>query len=177
MRVAPASEETLGQRNKSAASGHGLRRVEQNRVSEWVFNADGGGTGEDVSLSRAALAEKGVIVRVLSRKAAEVGLGAKITRGNAAFGGGVAAARAFQIVVAAVAHVEKIRHSYPGWGGEKRNEGGGDLNVAGLHAAVAETVGERRPFLVPQMVEDLQDLQSALQTRSEEHTSELQSLR
>ena len=100
---------------------------------------------------------------VLDQQPAEVGLGSKIAGGNAAFDGGVAAARAFQIVIAAVAHVEKIGTSHPGWLREQRNEIGGDLNIAGLDAAVTETVGKRRQLAVLQFVQHLRNLQTALQ--------------
>ena len=45
-----------------------LRRIQQNRVSERVLDADGGGTGEDEALSRAAIAKESVIGGVLDQK-------------------------------------------------------------------------------------------------------------
>src|SRR6266478_2730827 len=142
--VASAAEETFRQRNKSLARGCGLRGVQQNRASERVLDADAGGPGENESLSRAAISKKRVIGRILDEQPAEVGLGAKITGGNSTFGGGVVAARAFQIAIAPVAHVEKIGNSYPGRLREERDEVVGDLNAGRLYAAVTETVGERR---------------------------------
>src|ERR1035437_5163068 len=162
MGVAPAAEKTLRQRNQALAAARRLRRVEQDRASEGVLDPDAGGTGENESLSRAAISKKRVIGGVLDQQPAEIGLGSKITGGNPAFDGGVAAARAFQIVIAPVTNIEKIRGAYPGGRGKKRDEVRGDFNIAGLHAAITETVGERRQFAVLFLVQHLQDLQGAL---------------
>src|SRR5208337_4107133 len=132
-------------------------------VSKRVLNSDAGGTGKDEPLPGAAIAKQGVIGGVLDQHPAEVGLGSKIAGGNTAFDGGIAAACAFQIVIAPVANVEKVRRSYPGGRGEKRNEVGGDLNIGGFHAAITETVGKRRQFAVLFLVQHLQDLESLLQ--------------
>ena len=144
MGVASAAEETFRQGNKSLASGCGLRGVEQNRASERVLNPDAGGPGENESLSGAAISKKRVIGGILDQQAAKVGLGAEITGSNSTFDGGVVSACAFQIAIAPVAHIEKIRNSYPGRLREERNEIVGDLNAGRLYAAVTETVGESR---------------------------------
>src|SRR5712671_3799960 len=146
MGVAPAAKETLRQRNKGLAGGRGLRGIQQNRVSERVFDPDAGGTGEDESSSGAAISKKGVIGGVLDQQPAEVGFGAKIAGGDAAFDGGVVSTCAFQIVIAAVAGVEKIRSSYPGRLGEERDEVVGDLNVAGFYAAIGKAVSHAGQF-------------------------------
>src|SRR5713101_2480719 len=114
MGVASAAEKSLRQGNKSFACCRQLRWIQQNRTSEWVLNPDTGGPGEDESSSGAAISQKRAIGGVLDQQPAEVGLGAKIAGGNTAFDGGVAAARAFQIEIAPVAHVEKIGGSYSG---------------------------------------------------------------
>src|SRR5208337_4708355 len=98
--VAPATVETLRQRDKGLAGLRCFRRIQQNRAPETVLNPNRGGTGEDKSLSGAAITKKRVIGGVLDEQAAEVGFGTKIAGGNAAFDGGVAAARAFQLVIA-----------------------------------------------------------------------------
>src|ERR1700681_649650 len=144
MGVASAAEETLRQRNKSLARCCGLRGVQQNRASERVLDPNAGGPGEDESLSCPAISKKRVIGRILDEQAAEICFGDEVTRGNAAFDGGVVAARAFQIAIAPVAHVEKIGNSYPGRLGQERNEVVGDLNAGRLYAAVTETVGQSR---------------------------------
>src|ERR1700687_2163546 len=146
MGVASAAEETLRQRNKSLARGCGVLVVQQNRGSERVLNADAGGPGEDESLSRSAISMKRVISRILDQQSAEVGLRAKITGGNPTFDGGVVTARTFQIAIAPVAHVEKIRNSYPGRLREERNEVVSDLNATRLYAAIGKAVRHGRQF-------------------------------
>src|ERR1700675_4241193 len=108
MGVAAAAEETFRERNKGEAGGHLFRRIQHDRVSERVLNPDGGGAGEDVPSSRAAISKERMIAGVLDEHPAEVGLGAKIAGGNAAFDGGVGDTRTLQIIIAPVAHVEKI---------------------------------------------------------------------
>src|ERR1700681_611821 len=146
MGVASAAEKTLGERNKSLARGCGLRGVQQDRVSERVLNSDAGGSGENESLPGEAISKERMIGGVLDQQPAEVGFGAKITGGNAAFDGRVAAARALQIVIAPVAYVEKIGDSYPGWLREERNQVVGNLNAASLYAAIGKAVGHTRQF-------------------------------
>src|SRR5208282_1029547 len=162
MGVAPSAVKTLRQRNQGLTSRSRLRWVQHHRASQRVFNPDAGGTGEDKPLPRAAIAKEGVIGGILAQHPAEVGFRAKIAGGNAALERGIAAASAFQVVIATVTNVEKIRNAYPGGRGEKRNEVGGDFNIAGLHAAITETVGKRRQLAVLFLVQHLQDLQSTL---------------
>src|SRR3979411_260639 len=46
MGVASAAEKTLRERDKSVMGWHSFRRIQQNSVSERVFNSDAGGSGE-----------------------------------------------------------------------------------------------------------------------------------
>src|SRR5580698_4803126 len=164
MRVASAAIKTLGQRNQSLVRGYGLGRIGHDGASKRVLDANGGRSGEDIALSRAAIAKKSVVGRVLDQNPAEISLGSKSTGGNAAFYRGVAPARTFQIVIAPVAYVQKIGRSNAGWLGEQGNEIVSDLNIAGLDAAITEAVSESCEFAILRFFQHLQKLQSSFQT-------------
>src|SRR5258708_33262317 len=152
MRVASATKKTLGQRNKPLTGRRCFRGVQNDCVSKRNLNPDAGGAGEDISLSGVAISKKCVIGGVLDQQPAEVGLGAQIAGGHAAFDGSVAAAGALQIVIAPVAHVEKIWNSHPSWLREEGNQVVGNLDAASLYAAIGKAVRHARQFAAAYLV-------------------------
>src|SRR4029077_14547413 len=152
MGVASAAEKTLRERDKRMADWRRFRRIQYYRVSERVLNPDAGGSGEDESSSSAAISKKRMVGGILNAHRSEVGLGAKIAGGNAAFDGSVAAAGTLQIVIAPVAHVEKIGYSHSGWLREERNEVVSNLNAASLYPAIGKAVRHSCQFAATDLV-------------------------
>src|SRR5258708_21201967 len=150
--AASPTKKTLGQSNNTLTGRRCFRGVQNDCVSKRILNPDAGGAGEDIALSRVAISRKCVIGGVLDEEPAEVGLGAKIAGGHAAFDGGVASAGALKIVIAPVAHIEKIWNSHASWLREEGNQVVGNLDAASLYAAIGKAVRHARQFAAAYLV-------------------------
>ena len=72
MRVSPAAEKPLRQRNQTLASYHALRRVENYRAPKRILDSDSRRPSKNESSTRGDILEKGVIGGVLDQNLAEV---------------------------------------------------------------------------------------------------------
>src|SRR5437016_4990739 len=140
MRVAASGKKTFGQRNQGGAGGNGFVRLNDDRIAEWILDADAGGAGEDEALlGRTVLSER-VVGRVLYEDAAEVGFRTEVAGGDSRVERGVPTLGGFQRAVAAVADQRQGRNSHTGRLREDRDQVGANDEIAGLHAAVGKAV-------------------------------------
>src|SRR5580704_4024255 len=83
MRVAPAGEKTLGQRDEAGIDRGGLVGLENDGLAEGILDADAGRAREDEALLDRTVFAEGVVAGVLREDTAEVGFGTEIAGGHA----------------------------------------------------------------------------------------------
>src|ERR1700739_3264995 len=103
MRVAPAGEKTLGERDEAGIDRRRFVGLKDDGLTEGVLDADAGRACEDEALLEGTVFPERVVAGVLREARAEVGFGTEVAGGHAGVEGVVGPLGGLEGIVATVA--------------------------------------------------------------------------